>query len=65
MTLTRNLVSMIRGTESVLFVLPIEVATELAFTNDDLLKFEVKNGILTIQKEVAKFNDSLKGIIQT
>ena len=65
MTSAKNLISMIRGTESVLFILPIEVATELAFTNDDLLKFEVKSGILTIRKEVTKFNDSLKGIIQT
>ncbi len=65
MEIPEKSICMIRGTESILFVLPIEVATELAFTNDNLLKFEVKNGILTIQKDGPKFNDSLKGIIQT
>jgi antitoxin component of MazEF toxin-antitoxin module len=65
MTLTKNLICMIKGSESVLFVLPNEVATELEFTDDDLIKFEVKNGSIIIQKEIAKFNDSLEGTNQT
>jgi hypothetical protein len=41
-----HLIYMVRGKESTLFILPGEVASELEFTDDDLLKFEVKNCLI-------------------
>lgn len=45
-----NLICVRKGNESLLFVLPVEVANEMQIQSNDMLKFEIHNGQLVIEK---------------
>jgi hypothetical protein len=62
MTLTNNLICMIRGAESILFVLPSEVGDELGVENNDVLEFAIRNGTLVISKTNHHMRFSREGV---
>lgn len=51
-----NLIYFKKGQESLLFLLPIEVATELTIENHDLVEYAYINGALVIRKSESSEN---------
>jgi antitoxin component of MazEF toxin-antitoxin module len=50
MSKNQNLICATKGKESLLLIMPIEIANELEIQSHEMLKFEIQNGQLVIEK---------------
>jgi hypothetical protein len=57
MSKNQNLICATKGNESLLFVMPIEIANELKIQSHEMLKYEIQNGQLVIEKVKGSEND--------
>jgi len=57
MSKSENLICATKGNESLLLVMPIEIANELKIQSHEMLKFEIQNGQLIIEKVKRSEND--------
>ncbi len=57
MQLLNKIVKALKGEESLLLILPKEVSNDLAISDQDLLKYEVKNGQLLITKIIGETSE--------
>ena len=55
---SENLICATKGTESLLLVLPIKVANEMKIRSHEILKFDIQNEQLVIEKVNGSENDS-------